>query len=266
MPAIQIARLQVQMAQLMALTRQPALFVRGLHDLLDTYTDRTYRPGQAVKAQPLLPHYKVPPPVIRQVEIELAAFCRQDASAGLALADALWADAYYEPRLLAIHLLGLAPVSPPEPVLQRIAAWARPEEDRTLLRALISRGAGRLLREQSGCWSDLVQGWLAGDKPPVQAMGLHALLAIIEDEDFQNLPLIYHLISPTLQRLPSSLQPDVLAVLQALVRRSPAETAYFLRQILTLVGDPAIPRLVRRCLPLFSPETQEGLRAALKSA
>ena len=265
MPAIQIARLQAQMAQLMDLYRQPALFVRSLHDLLDAYTDHTYRPGQAVKAQPLLPHYRVPLPFIRQVEIELAVLCRQDAQAGLALADALWADAYFEPRLLAIYLLSLAPVSPPEPVLQRISAWAQPEEDRQVLRALISRGTARLLREQTDCWSELVKNWLASAQLPVQAMGLHALLAIIEDEDFQNLPVIYHLISPTHHRLPARLQADLLAVLQALARRSPAETAFFLRQILTLSSDPLIPRLVRRCLPFFSPEMQDGLRPVLKS-
>ena len=68
-----------------------------------------------------------------------------------------------------------------------------------------------------------------------------------------------------MHRLPANLQSELLAVLQALARRSPAETAYFLRQILTLVSDPLIPRLIRRCLPSFSPETQVGLRAALKS-
>jgi hypothetical protein len=265
MPAIQIARLRTQMAQLMALYHQPAQFLRGLHDLLDFYTDRTYRPGQAGKIQPLLPHYKVPLPVIRQIETELAGLCTQDPQAGLDLADTLWMDSYFEPRLLAIYLLSLEPVSLPEPVLQRLSAWARPEEDQQVLKVLITRGAGRLMREQTDCWSDLVKGWLADERPAVQSMGLHALLAIVEDENFQNLPVIFHLISPSMHGLPANLQSGLLAVLQALARRSPAETAYFLRQILTLVSDPLIPRLIRRCLPNFSPETQAGLRAALKS-
>jgi hypothetical protein len=265
MPTIQIARLRAQMAQLMALYYQPAQFLRSLHDLLDFYTDYTYRPGQAGKIQPLLPHYKVPPPVIRQIEIELTGLCTQDPQAGLDLADTLWMDSYFEPRLLAVFLLNLASVSPPEPVLQRLSTWARPEEDQQVLRALITRGAGRLMREQPDYWSGLVKGWLTNERPSVQSMGLHALLAIVEDENFQNLPVIFHLISPSLHGLPTNLQTDLLAVLQALARRSPAETAYFLRQILTLVSDPQIPRLVRRCLPIFSPETQAGLRAALKS-
>jgi hypothetical protein len=265
MPAIQIARLRAQMVQLMALYHQPAQFLRCLHDQLDFYTDHTYRPGQAGKIQPLLPHYKVPPPVIRQIEIELAGLCTQDPQAGLDLADTLWMDPYFEPRLLAIYLISLAPVSPPEPVLQRLSAWARPEEDRQVLRVLITRGAGRLMREQPDCWSGLVKGWLTNERPAAQSMGLHALLAIVEDESFQNLPVIFHLISPSMHGLPANLQADLLAVLQALARRSPAETAYFLRQIMTLVSDPLIPRLVRHCLPIFSPETQASLRAALKS-
>ena len=265
MPAIQIARLRAQMVQLMALYPQPTQFLRALHDLLDFYTDHTYRPGQAGKIQPLLPHYKVPLPVIRQIEIELARLCAQDPQAGLDLADALWMDTYFEPRVLAVYLLSLAPVSPPEPVLQRLSTWARPEEDQQVLKVLITRGAARLMREQTDCWSNLVKIWLTNERPVVQSMGLHALLSIVEEENFQNLPVIFQLISPSMHRLPANLQSDLLAVLQALARRSPAETAYFLRQILTLVSDPLIPRLIRRCLPSFSPETQVGLRAALKS-
>ena len=265
MPAIQIARLRAQMVQLMDLYHQPPQFLHALHDLLDFYTDHTYRPGQAGKVQSLLPHYKVPLPVIRQIEIELAPGCLQDPQAGLDLADELWLDPYFEPRMLAIHLLSLAPVSPPEPVLQRISTWARPEEDRQVMQALITKGAGRLMREQPETWSSLVKSWLTSEQTSVQSMGLYALLAIVEDENYQNLPEVYHLVSPLMQGLPANLQGDLLSVLQALTRRSPAETAYFFRQILTLVRDPLIPRLVRRCLPNFSPETQAGLRAALKS-
>jgi len=248
-----------------ALYNQPAQFLRCLHDLLEFYNDLTYRRGQAGQIQPLLPHYKVPVPVMRQVEIELARLSAQDPQAGLRLADTLWMDPYFEPRLLAIYLLSLAPVAPPEPVLERLSAWAQPGEDRQVLDALITRGAGRMLREQPERWSDLAKGWLTSERLEVQSMGLRALLMIVKEKSFQNLPAIFRLLSPLMQSVPARLQADLLSVLQALAQRSQAETAYFFRQVLTLDPGPEIPRLIRRCLPYFTPEFQASLRQAFKS-
>jgi hypothetical protein len=70
MTAIQMNRLRAEMAQLKELEYQPAQFVHKLHQMLDFYNDYTYRPGQASQIQSLLPHYKIPLPVTRQIEYE----------------------------------------------------------------------------------------------------------------------------------------------------------------------------------------------------
>ncbi len=265
MPAIDIARLRMQIDRLVSLCDRPPLFRSNLRDLFEFYNDLTYRPGQSGKLQSLLPHYKVPPPIIRQIEVELAKFCAQDPRAGLALADALWEDAYLEPRLLAIHLLGAVPVTLPEPVLTRLTAWAQPEEDRKVLDALIAKGTSHLLRHQTEDLSAIIKNWLTSGNLVVQGMGLLALHVIAEDENFEDLPVIFHLISLVIQNLPANLHPDLLAVLQILARRSPSETAYFLRQVLIVSHNRLVPRLVRRCFPYFTEETQDGLRQILKT-
>ena len=265
MPAIQIARLRAQVDQLIALYAQPVLFLKGLHDLLEFYDDRTYRAGEVGHIQSLLPHYKVHKPILRQIEIELARLVTLDPENGLKLADSLWSDSYIEPRLLAIHLLGCYPVTPPDQVVERISKWAQPGEDRQVLNALIHHGTYRLLREQPTRWSSLVQEWLTSEDMASQSMGLYALRVTVEDESFQNLPVIFHLISPFAQNLPTSLQVDLLSLFEALAKRSPSETAYFFRQVLILAPTRLFPRLVRRCLPSFDLELQTSLRQALKT-
>ena len=53
MPAIQLTRLRLQTAGLAESFANPQAFVRGLHDLLDYYADRTHRPGQSGAPAPL---------------------------------------------------------------------------------------------------------------------------------------------------------------------------------------------------------------------
>ena len=105
--------------------------------------------------------------------------------------------------------------------------------------------------------------WLTDQDLAVQAMGLHALLATTSDPEFDDLPSIYRLISPLVQAPQDVLQGDLLALLKLLAQRSPRETAYFLRQVVTINATPRVQRLFRRCLPFFDDEIQASLRGAL---
>jgi hypothetical protein len=263
MPAVQIARLKSQTAQLVDAFSQPALFRRRLHDLLDFYSDHTYRAGSSGHKASLLPHYRIAPPVIRQIQFELAPLCEQAPLQALELADNLWANGYLETRLLAIYLLSQIPPTPPDPLIARLHAWARPEEDREILAALLSSGNTRLQRELPNLWLLQVKGWLTDADQGMQGIGLRAMLSIVKDPTFGNLPVIFNMLVPNMQSIPSRLQADYLDLLEALVQRSASETAFFLRQSINASRDPATGRLVRKCLPFFSPELQAGLRATL---
>lgn len=266
MPAIQLSRLNRQIDRLLSFFNQPQPFVRALHDLFEAYHDRTRRTGQVGAPPPLLPHYNLPLQVIRRVENEVCLLAQADSQAALALADALWSDDYLEPRLLGILILSQIPVDPPEAVIQRILTWARPDEDKQILQALLTRGTTRLRIEQTGLWANLSQGWLADTNPAIQAMGLHALLATAGDLSFENLPAVYRLISPLVQAPPTVLQGELLALLKILAERSPGETAYFLRQVVTINSSTQVKRLFRRCLPFFDEATQSSLRGAAYEA
>ena len=71
MPAIDLARLKKQTAQLADLFNQPSDFLRELKELLDFYVNRSLR-SQGVAPSSVLPTYRTPSVVLRQIETELS--------------------------------------------------------------------------------------------------------------------------------------------------------------------------------------------------
>ena len=264
MPAIQPARLKLQAAQLGEKFAQPAAFLRGLHDLLEFYADRTRRPSQTGTPPPLLPTYNVPPPVMRHIERELTPRATASAEAALALADALWGEPHLECRLLAIHLLGAIPPTPLAPILQRALAWAQDTDEDTLLEALLQKGLKQVRENALDRFLTMIQDWLNTNDIATQKVGLLALLTVLTASDFENLPLIFRMLAPVSASPPLDLRLHLLDVIEALAHRSPQETAYFLRQSLTKTNDPGSAWLVRNSLNFFPEPTRGNLRTLLR--
>lgn len=265
MPAIQLARLKIQAARLAERFADPAAFVRGLHDLLDAYADRAYRPGREGEPPPLLVSYNTPPPVLRQALVEVEPLAAQDRGAGLALCDALWQQPYYEFRLLAIQLLGKVEPEPEAELLERARAWAVPGTELRLLKALFLHGLARLRQASPERFLGLAQRWLVSEEAFNRHLGLLALQALLSEPEFENIPALFHAITPLVRAAPTPLRPDLQEVIELLARRSPGETAFFLRQNLAMEMDnPGTAWLTRHCLHAFPGEFQASLRAALR--
>jgi hypothetical protein len=264
MPAIQPVRLKKQVSELVAKFNQPTLFIRELHALLDLYTDHTQRPGQAGEPSPLLDSYNTPTPVMRQVWHELSLMIKIHPADVLPLCDALWAESNYDLQLLATRLLGMLPVDPPDPVLDRVQSWVHSDLEKRLLDGLLEYGLIRLQQDNPDKLLGIVSSWLSSSDLPVQQAGLRCLLPIIKDQGMEYLPAIFRLLTPFFRVAPSYLRPDILATLTALVHYSPNETAYLLRQNLSTPDNPDTPWLIRQVLSEFPEDTQLGLRAALK--
>ncbi len=272
MPAAELSRLRAQINGLIERFADPSGFRTALRDLLEMYANRAYRPGQAVQAQPLLPGYRVAPLIMQQLELGLSKTCQEQPEQALAVIEALWHDPFLEPRLLAAALLGTIPVSAVgaaslgEAVAQKLRAWAVPAENFRMLDALFRTGTISLRRSEPKLMLGLCEEWLSDRQVTVQALGIRALIPMIEDALFENLPPVFRLLSATVQSTPPALQTDLQVALEALARRTPVETAYFLRQALSMSPGPGTARMIRRCLPLFSPDQQASLRAALQAA
>lgn len=266
MPAIQPDRLKHQAALLAEHFNDPPAYIRSLHTVLDFYSDRARRPGKMGKPGPLLTAYNVRPPVLRMLLQELIPLARQDIPAGLALCDALWAEPYLECRQMAGMLLGQIPPQPPEAITERLQRWITTGLEFFLIEELLSNGVESLHRQQPQVLLQLIEDWLKSTTTFHQQLGLRALLPLIQAPGFENLPVFFRLIQPFCQAAPTALRPDLLDVLAALARRSPQETAYFLRQTLRFPDAPDTLWLIRQSLSQFPPELQASLRQAVRDA
>jgi len=123
MPAIDLSRLKKQTAQLVDLFGQPVEFLRAHREVLDFYVNRTLR-SQSVAPSSVLPTYRTPTVVLRQIENELGPVAGKQPIQALELADALWDEGWLETRLLAAFLLGRIPPQE-ERLLARLTAWTQ---------------------------------------------------------------------------------------------------------------------------------------------
>lgn len=260
MPAIQLGRLKIQAARLASDYAQPAAFVSSLENLLDFYADRTHRPGQSGTPHPLMPAYNVPAPVLRMVIAELSPLIKQDPGGGLILADELWRRDNLECRLLCASVLGLVPIQGLEGVIVRTKTWLKSEIEPRLVESVLRQGLALLRQNSPDSYVDLVEGWLASPSLIEQEVGLRAMLPLLEDTTFNNLPVVYRMLNPYVRLIHDNLRSALLAVLDVLILRSPQETAYFLRQNLSAPESADTPWVIRKVLKKFPTELQVSLR------
>lgn len=265
MPAIQPARLRQQAVLLSQHFDQPAAFVRNLQYIFEFYAERIRRHGLKGRPAAMLPAYQVPQPVLRFLLQEISPLADADPPAGLALCDALWEQEMLEYRQLACLLLGSIPVTDPSLVLLRIRSWVESQPENILLDAIFKHGLVYLRRHYPQQVLDLAESWLNGSQPLEKQLGLRVLSSIIQDPYFDNLPVLFRMIHPLCQATPAAVRPDVLNLLESLARRSPQETAHFLRQTLNLPDSPQTPWLVRQVLHAFPEDIQKSLRHTLRS-
>ena len=106
-------------------------------------------------------------------------------------------------------------------------------------------------------------GWDRG-APALQIWGLQALIPLLQDPHFENLPAVFRILRPAVEAAGPATQLDLQACLAALEQVSLTETLAFLRNILADNPPPMLLRIMRRILPVFSPKLQTALLDILR--
>ncbi len=263
MPAIDLARLKIQAARLAEKFAEPESFLRDLNEMLDIYTNRTIRQAQVVQRLSA-PTYHTPRPVLRQIENELAPLAESQPQQALNLIKALWEAHSLESRLLAAFLLGNIPSNQAIPTLRLLPAWINQSVDKEIRTALLTTALTRLRSEKPDTFFSVLEGWLGSPQSGLQVWGLQALVPLFRDPHFENLPAVFRILRPAIQRAGPATQLDLLSCLAALERVSLTETVAFLREIIHANPSPMTLRIIRRILPGLSPELGAALREPLR--
>jgi hypothetical protein len=263
MPAINLARLKIQAARLAEKFGEPQAFLLSLNELLGFYTNRTIRASQI--AQRLsVPTYQTPRPVLRQIESELVVLIENQPDEAIKLSDTLWKAGSLESRLLATYLLGNLPPGRAISALTRLPDWLKQSKDKEIRFALVTDAFARLRREYPEAFFSILEGWLGSPQSTMQIWGMQALIPLLQDPQFENLPAIFRILHPSILAASPATQLDLQACLAALERFSLTETIAFLREILWGNPGAGMLRIFRRILPGLSPDLQEALRETLR--
>jgi hypothetical protein len=262
MPAIDLARLKKQTAQLGDIFDQPSAFLRQVREILEFYVNRTLR-SQGVAPSSVLPTYRTPAVVLRQIEAELGPAAERKPIQALELADALWDDGSLETRLLAAFLLGRIPPQE-ERLLARLTAWTQAVRDPNVRAALLTTSLTRLRRETPDLFLVLVKEWLHPARQRMWSNGVQALVPLISSPDFDNLPPIFEIVEPIIKASPATLQYDLQELIIALFEASPDETTYFIEQLLKGTKNPLPAVALRRMSRELPTELQTSLREMLR--
>jgi hypothetical protein len=264
MPAINPARLKIQVTHIVEKFGNPTEFRAELHDLLNFYADRTRKPGRGSPRLTQIRAYNVPRQVIRQIESLLAPKISSDPDAALILADALWQEPWLECRLLAVGVLSSVPSNPPERIIERITSWG--EEcgvDRQLDTAL-AVGFVKLRIDVPKRLFRLLESWTTSPNPAARRLGLRVVPHLVDDRSFENLPAIFGLISPLIENTDLITDVDLMEAISSLARRSPQETVYFLKQSLAKSDQSGMDVFIRRIMDAFPEENRQALRKFLR--
>jgi hypothetical protein len=206
--------------------------------------------------------YHLPHPVLRQLKLDLQPYISADPETALAVADELWGDGHYEIKYTAIFILGALSLDDPQPILERVKRWLTPGLDQVLKSDLLSTGTRWLQDAFPEAWESLILTLLSHTEPKRISLGIQALAAGAQQPNLSNLPAVFRLASPFIRDPHSAFTRDLERLIESLAKHSPHETAYFLRQTLSLSTSPETARLIKNCLPAFP----EDVRAELKSA
>lgn len=266
LPAIYPARLHHQIDELAELYGQPMRFTHALTDLLELYSNRAHRSGQAGEPPPLLKTYNVPRPVIQQLKLELQPLANEYPKETLELINNLWAEESLETRQIAAFLLGSIPPQDANVILNTIHAWLTAKPEQRLIPVILQLALVRVSKENPGALYQKIEAWLESNVNSEQQIGLYAIHTLLTLHDYDNFPQILHLMTPYTRKAPLQVRADVLDALAALALRSPKETAYLLRQSLSSPDNPDTALLIRKLLDEFPPDLQESLKQALREA
>jgi hypothetical protein len=263
MPAIDLARLRKQAARLADFFFLPNEFMKHLREILDFYVNYTLRTKENVAPGSNLKTYRTPPAVLTQIENEIKTTAEENPHFALELADMLWDEGALETRLLAAFLLGRIPPQE-ERLLPRLTAWTQQVRDSDVRSALLSTSLTRMRKETPTQFLTLVREYLHPERPRTWSNGIQALLPMIADTSYNNLPPILDLVEPILEEAPSTLQNDLTDLIVALYRASTNETIFLLKHILNTSENPMTVITLRRISKDFPPPLQNELRELLR--
>jgi len=262
MPLVQLSRLRSQLNALEAHFSNPEVFLDSLTSLFLVYENKTATTNIWLRKSSQFSTFNVPDSVMAELESRLEIFSRLNPEAALINADKLWEIPYYEPKKAAIALISNLTKLYNKEFLQRIKNWLSAELEVSLIKALVTAVETRKDLLQDKLWLDFINKWLDSRELQDVKLGLQLLNRTLS-HGYHNLPIIFSVLTPLINKPPFAIQKDLMNVIQELIDLSEAETASFLIMSGKLFPESENLKFQRKCIPLFDTFFQKEIREAL---
>jgi hypothetical protein len=258
MPIIDLALLKIHLANLVIKYGDPNDFLHDFHNLVDDYFNHTKR--ESANNLPTNSRSdNITSTILNQLVRELSPLIISDPSTGTFLIFALWEDESVEARILSSFLLGIMDPIYALDILVHLPDWLVSTSNKSIHESLIFHSFKRIRQEKQTQFLHLIAGWLKSSKISTQILGIRALIPLLLEPSFEDLPTILRIIKPTFLAINPQSQKDIRRCISALEIVSNDETFLFLRELLNENYLPFNKQL-RRILPGFSPELQKKVR------
>ncbi len=264
MPAIQPARLRIQIAALVEHYEQPDIFLNELHNLLGFYANRTQRPGETGRIRYLTPAYDPPSPMLRQLHLQLISHAQVDPQSTLILCDVLWEENWVELKTVAAFLLGQIDPTDAVPIFQRLNSWLSTSLEDRLAADVAELGSFRLRQNSPKLIIDWITESLNQDSTKSKKVAIQLLSNLALHPDYENLPAIFRIFQSLIRKSQPDVRHEILILLLALIERSPNEAAFLLRQNLETSNNPDTGWFIRQTIQNFPPPLRNSLQEAAR--
>jgi hypothetical protein len=263
MPPVQLSRLRPQVNALMSHYGDETRFIRTLQLILEKYSEKQNPTNAWLRVDPGIPAYFIPPVVMNELESALEVLAKTRPQACVPLAEAMWRLPQFEPKKLAVFLLARLGGDYKEEFIRHVRDWYPAGISEALVGEIIRQSSLRLEIVSSREWLNLLGTWLLSEDKRTQKIGLRAVQNLLDNRAFQNLPVVFTLVTPLYSDPRITVQKDLTELTRKLIERSQPETASFLISMVEINQKESVAALVRKLLPLFDPFYQAEIKQAV---
>ncbi len=264
MPAIQIERLKAQIKAILNPALPAGVFVLSLRSFMEAHTNLAYRISPELHQKQQVESYQIAPVIQNQLTLNIQLFTREYPQIAMDYADLLWQEPFIEMKALAGEILGTLPEQFSQQVLSKIVFWSDDNKIKAIRKIIFETSTKSIRNRNISDWQYTIKKWLdSGEVSQIQA-GIHALIVLVQDQQYDNYPFIFKSISLVSLKRGEKTVNALNDLLLELAQENPNETFVFLKSFMLSEPSPELFRLVRRSMSDFSNEQQSQFRQIMK--
>lgn len=266
MAAVNLLKLRKEINNLLWKFTNPLEFKADLSQILDQYETLPFRSSPSIHITGFIQRSQVPLLVYRELELAFYPVVQEQPEAALALADTLWAVPEPAVRQIASILLGQVPLRFSDQILERLLVWAQAGLDPQEVSGLFENAASQLRNTNVEVLLQAAADWCKSASKADQHIGLRALIFLLEDPKFINLPTVFNVLEGVFSSTGLDQHHEVSEIVELALEKSKIETSFFIRQQLESKPNRELSRICRRLLPKFSPQSRDTIQSLLRAS